>query len=40
MADFLQRIERIFSMDDGVWARHASPWSMWMCPHPAASGAG
>lgn len=29
MADFLQRIEQTFGMSDAVWARHASPWSVW-----------
>lgn len=29
MADFLQRIEKTMGMDDAVWARHASPWSVW-----------
>lgn len=29
MADFLQRIEQAMGMDDAVWARHASPWSVW-----------
>lgn len=29
MADLLQRMEKMMGMDDAVWARHASPWSVW-----------
>lgn len=29
MADLLQRMEKMMGMDDSVWARHASPWSVW-----------
>lgn len=29
MADLLHRMEQMMGMDDAVWARHASPWSVW-----------
>lgn len=29
MADLLQRMEQMMGMDDAVWTRHASPWSVW-----------
>jgi hypothetical protein len=29
MADVLKKLESMMGMDDTVWARHASPWSVW-----------
>lgn len=27
--DMMRSAERLMSMDDAVWARHANPWSVW-----------
>jgi hypothetical protein len=29
MADVFKSLERLMSMDDRVWRRHANPWSGW-----------
>jgi hypothetical protein len=29
MSDVFRSLERLMAMDDGVWRRHANPWSGW-----------